>query len=367
MNIGLLITRFPPDVLGGAELQSKQLATVLARRGHNVTVFTRRYQGRPHLEEQDGYAIRRRDELPIAGVRMFWDLLPALLDIMRHKQRPEVLLCYQTFNSGFIGAIAQTVLGIPAVVSIRGSQEYRLRDSLRNRLLVPSIYRHVRHIIVQSSRIRKDLYEQLNAGGQAALSQKIENKVAVIPNGIDVVTRRQSEGRKIVYVGRLIREKGVADLLQALKSLPGTETLIVGDGPDRQRLEGLAAGMPVTFVGQVQPTQVSEFMQQARLLVLPSHIGDGLPNVILEAMACGVPVVATNTAGIPDLVRHGETGFLFAPGHIEQLVIYIQQLLTDDLLWQRLAKRSVDAVCEYSWELIAPQIEQLLQQECVNA
>jgi glycosyltransferase involved in cell wall biosynthesis len=362
MNIGLLVTRFPPDVIGGAELQTKQLAAALARRGHNVVVFTRRYQNRPYLEQQDGYLIRRRNELPIAAVRMLWDVLPALRDIARHSPRPEVLLCYQTFNSGLIGAVAQAVLGIPAIVAIRGSQEYRLDQSLAHRSLVPPIYRQVRQIIVQSARIENDLHEQLEAGGQTSLSKQIAKKVVVIPNGIDLNHNPRSTGTKIVYVGRLIQEKGVADLLQAVRHLPGTETLIVGDGPDRCRLESLAAGTPVTFVGQVKPTRVVDFLRQARLLVLPSHIGDGLPNVILEAMACGVPAVATHTAGIPDLVRHGETGFLFAPEDIQQMTHCMRQLLDDDALWQRMAQRSRERVREYSWEEITPRVEQVLQQ-----
>ncbi|MCC6170076.1 MAG: glycosyltransferase family 4 protein [Caldilineaceae bacterium] len=362
MNIGLLITRFPPDQIGGAELQAKQLATALAQRGHNVTVFTRRYHGRPFMEQQDGYRICRHNELPLPGVRMAWDIVPTLTDFARHSPRLHVLLCYQTLSSGLIGAAAQAVLGIPAIVSIRGSQEYHLDCSLAHRLLTPPIYRRVRRIIVQSSRIGSDLNEQLRLNGQTALSKQIAQKIVVIPNGIDLTPGPPSNGTKIVYVGRLIREKGVADLLQALKCLPTAETLIVGDGPDRQRLESLAAGLPVTFIGQVRPSQVADYLQQARLLVLPSHLGDGLPNVILEAMACGVPAVATHIAGIPDLVHHGKTGFLFTPGDVAQMAGFMRRLLTDDSQWRCMAQRSRELVSEYSWDLITPRIEQLLRQ-----
>jgi glycosyltransferase involved in cell wall biosynthesis len=314
------------------------------------------------LEQQHGYLIRRRNELPIPALRMFWDVLPALLDIARQRPRPDVLLCYQTINSGFIGVIAQSLLGIPAIVSIRGNREYRLRSSWPERWLAPGIYRRAQRIIVQSPRISVDFHEQLEVAGHMALSEQIEEKVVVIPNGIELPTGPRANGSKVVYIGRLIQDKGVADLLHALGQLPGTEALIVGDGPDRSRLEELAANLPVTFVGQVMPSQVVDFLQQARLLVLPSHMGDGIPNVILEAMAWGVPVVATNTAGIPDLVHHGESGFLFAPGDVTQLAAYIRQLLSDDALRERMAQRGLEIVTEYSWEWIVPRIEHILRQ-----
>ena len=360
MNIGLLIGRFPPDLIGGAELQSQQIAGELAQRGHHVTVFTRRYHGRPYQEWRDGYLIRRRNELPVSGVRMVWDTFPALRDIGWHRPRPQVLLCYQTSNSGLIGVFAQSLLGIPTVVSIRGNREYRIRGSRVSRLMVPAVYRRAQFLIVQSPHLVEDLHAQLRLGGEADLSEQLKSKVRVIPNGIRPLRGIRSTGNKVVYVGRLIKNKGVADLLLATKELPGQEVLIVGDGPDRGRLEKLAQGMRVVFAGQVAPSSVIDYLQQARVLVLPSQLGDGLPNVILEAMACGVPVVATRTAGIPDVVRHEQTGFLFEMGDTQQMAMYIDSIMKDDGLWQRMGDRSLEVVQAYSWDVIVPQIEQLL-------
>ncbi|MDH3717924.1 MAG: glycosyltransferase family 4 protein, partial [Planctomycetota bacterium] len=303
MNIGLLITRFPPDLVGGAELQIRQVAAELARRGHAVTVFTRRYNGRPFVERQDGYLIRRRRELPIPALRMLWDTIPALWNIFRQRPRPQVLLCYQMLNSGLIGVVAQSALGIPAVVSIRGQEEYRIADSLRNRLLIPAIFRRARSVVVQMPGIQNDLQEQLEKAGKAELNRSLQSRIAVVPNGVTVACSQRSRGTKVVYIGRLVADKGVADLLQALKELPNLDALIVGDGPDRQRLESMAQGSRVTFVGEVPPEEVVQYLQQARMLVLPS-LREGLANVILEAMANGVPVVTTRVEGTADLVRH---------------------------------------------------------------
>lgn len=361
MNIGIVIGRFPPDRIGGAELQAQQLAAGLARRGHEVTVFTRRYSGRPYRQRQDGYLVCRRDELPQPGVRAVWDIPAALWSIARLRPRPQVLLCYQTLNSGLIGVMVQSLMGIPAVVSIRGNREYRWDDSSINRLLVPAIYRRARRLLVQSPRILEDLHTQLKSAGQKALSEQLKLKTSIIPNGIHMPAGAQADGAHVIYVGRLIENKGVADLLLAMKQYPDTRTLIVGDGPDRARLESLAQGMQVTFVGQVAPSAVIDYLRQARLLVLPSYLGDGLPNVIIEAVANGVPVVATRTAGIPDLVRHGETGFLYEPGDIQQLTAHIGRLLKDDPLRAYFSQGGRQVAYIYSWDVVVPQVEKLLE------
>jgi glycosyltransferase involved in cell wall biosynthesis len=168
-----------------------------------------------------------------------------------------------------------------------------------------------------------------------------------------------------MYIGRLIRGKGVADLIAAMKQLPQAELLVVGDGPDRTRLQALAEGTSTTFVGCVSHKAIADYLQQARVLVLPSHSGDGLPNVILEAMSWGVPVVATNTAGIPDVVYHGETGYLYEPGDVDKIAAYVGCILTNDEIHHKLSAQALHTVQSYSWSSVAPQIEQLLL-ECLE-
>jgi glycosyltransferase involved in cell wall biosynthesis len=251
MNVGLIIGRFPLDLIGGAELQAKQMAEQLARRGHQVVVFTRRYSGRPYLEAVDGYTICRRDELPFRSLRMVWDTFPAVWNMARYHPRPDVLLCYQTLNSGLIGMIAQALLGIPMVLSVRGNREYRLGNStVQRRLLVPPIFSHAKCVIVQSARILDDMCEQFRLVGKVELARDLQAKTEIIPNGINRFSFRPSRGEHVIFVGRLIRNKGVVDLIEGMKQLPGAELLIVGDGPERDRLEALADELSVTFVGE---------------------------------------------------------------------------------------------------------------------
>jgi len=360
MNIALIMGGYPPEAIGGAELQAQQLATELACRGHNVTVFTRRLSNSPCLEQRDGYLIRRRNVLPIAGLRMIWDTFSATWNILQQRPRPDVLFCYQAIISGIIGIVAQRLLGIPMILSVRGNEDYRISHPIYKRLIVPPVYKYARRVVVQSAHILKDMMEQLQLAGRSELASEVLSKTVVIPNGINPEYFQRSSGNKIIYVGRLIAGKGVADLINGMKELPEYELIIVGDGPERKHLEMLCRGMRVTFTGMVIPSQVREYLWQARILVLPSHLGDGLPNVIMEAMACGVPVIATRTAGIPDLVRHSETGFQFEIGDIGKMVSYMNCLMENDQLWKELSDQSIEAIQSFTWENVIPEIEQLL-------
>lgn len=365
IDIGILVSGFPPEVLAGAELQAQRTAEELARRGHRVTVFTRSQGTYASPVELNGYTVHPRRVLPITGARTMWDVVSALGHIASSQPRPDVVLCYAYFVSGLIGVLAQKLLGIPAAVSVRGSLEYRLKGGLKKGFIAPFVFGAARRVVVQTPRIADDMYTQFQQAGRKELSEVVRAKTCVIPNGIDLPLPERADGSQVLYVGRLVECKGIADLIMAIKEVRSAELVIVGDGPDRTRLEGLADGSPVVFEGHVPHAAIADYLRQARVLVLPSHRGDGLPNVIMEAMSLGVPAIATETAGIPDLVRHGKTGYLYEPGDIRQLAIYINQLLSDDELHQKFGESSLQAIQSYSWDTVTPQVERMLL-ECAR-
>jgi glycosyltransferase involved in cell wall biosynthesis len=150
--------------------------------------------------------------------------------------------------------------------------------------------------------------------------------------------------RLVLAVGRLSREKGQVDLIDAFRRLhrahPGlaAKLVIVGEGPERPRIEQavLRWGMAgrVRLVGQV--TDPREYYAAADLFVLPSH-SEGCPNVVLEAIAAGVPVIATSAGGVPEILRHGQSALLVEPRQPRALVEAIALLLSDSHLARRLA------------------------------
>jgi glycosyltransferase involved in cell wall biosynthesis len=139
--------------------------------------------------------------------------------------------------------------------------------------------------------------------------------------------RREGPGEYFLYAGRLSEEKGVTTLLRAWKgvSLP---LLVVGDGPQASELRAMASD-PVEFRGAVSPPEVAAFVRRARAVVVPSIWYEGQPRGILEAYAAGVPVIASDIGGLPEIVADGVSGSLVAPDSADAWREAIDRFLDD--------------------------------------
>jgi len=186
------------------------------------------------------------------------------------------------------------------------------------------------------------------AQGMRLVAPSNWDKMHVIRCGVPfdrLPLKQASKRRTIVCVGRLSPEKGQTGLLRAFAQLrtshPNLTLRLVGDGPDRDALERLSqelsVGDAVTFAGRLPEPDTLVEIAKADLLVLPSFM-EGLPIVLMEAMALGVPVIASRVAGIPELVVDGKTGLLFAPSNWDELAQCIARLLGDKALCATLAQ-----------------------------
>ena len=160
--------------------------------------------------------------------------------------------------------------------------------------------------------------------------------------------REPSSPPRLVYIGRLSAEKGVANLVMALGRIkqegfePVPTLMIIGDGPQRQMLEALASrcgcGHLISFEGQLVRQDLSERLQHADLCVQPS-LTEGFSKAWLDAMAHGVPVLATDVGGARDVIgNRGERGWLAAPGDVDSLAHELRRALTEPRDWRRLRR-----------------------------
>jgi len=161
-------------------------------------------------------------------------------------------------------------------------------------------------------------------------------KLHIVHCGVDPklfeMKKHVGRGSKILFIGRLAAAKGLPVLLDAIARLESASLDIAGDGPDREMLEKktklLGLSDRVRFLGYQSQSQVRELLHLTDVFVL-SSFAEGVPVVLMEAMAAGVPVVATCIAGIPELVQHEHSGLLVSPGDVDATSNSIRQLLED--------------------------------------
>ena len=362
MKIALLIGHFPPAAYGGAELQAEGWARRLASR-HEVTVVTRADHMRPvGREGRDGFSIVRTPVSSLPGWRTLADLSAIQRALAALEPRPDVLLCFQTFISGLAGTRAGRRLGIPAIVWVRGEAEYRLGESRFHRWLSPRVWSAAAGVLVQSEANRTALLAELERHAPARAA-KVRTKLEVVENGLTLpACSPLPAAGAVLSVGRLIPDKGMDVVIEAC-ARAGRPLVIAGSGPERAALEARArtSGSDVRFAGQVGRPELDALYAQASVVVLAARRGEGLPNVLLEAMAQARPVVATSCAGTRDLLADGENGLLVPAGDALALAAAIERLAADRVLAARLADAARATAERFEWERVGPHLEAVLE------
>ncbi len=297
------------------------------------------------------------------GRSMFYSCWPALKTAAR-EHRPTVLLATWLYPTGQAALLAAQRLDLPLVIKLHGS------DLLvqKNRPAILPILRQVLDRAAAVLAVSPNLAQEATAQGARP------EKVFIVPNGVDqalFAPQDQQEARQrlglpvdgplALYLGRLAPGKGLEMCLEALAALPQARLLVVGDGPLRPGLEAqaqrLRLGPRLIWAGGQPHPNIPLYLAAADLLVLPS-LSEGEPNVILEALSCGRPVVASRVGNIAGMVEHGREGLLFPAGDQALFVEYLGQALART--WDPSALRQ--SVAGRSWAGGARKILQVLSQ-----
>ncbi len=352
----MLISNFYP-VLGGAEQQALRLSCSLASRGISVSVLTRARQGSKSFETIDKVSVYRKIKVLDKGKWFgITYILSSFYFLFKMRNTYDIIHCHIADGLGTTAAIAIKLLFNKKVIimiasSGQGSDFHTLKKNFLNRCCL-KLTHAADKIISLCNLSTKELYNE----------NYLASQIVQIPNGININKFYPKESSKIenriITVGHLTKIKGTDILLQAVANLikKGVSHFhfdIIGDGHDRTYFENIAKGLNInshiSFHGD--SNNVLALLQQSRIFVLPSR-AEGHSNALLEAMSCGLPVIASNVGGNLDLIQSGINGILFEEGNHEQLSSAIETILDDKQLREKLGKNARQTIVEgYSMAL----------------
>jgi glycosyltransferase involved in cell wall biosynthesis len=270
--------------------------------------------------------------------------------------------CWSAWPSGFFGFINK----MPYIIALRGSDvpgfnpRFKIADKL--------FFSHYSKLVWEKA------YEvTANSIGLKKLAQKTwDGDISVICNGIDTEQFRPKEkphsGKIILLtVSRLIKRKGVRYIIRAmpdiLKKHKSVELHVIGDGPEKADLmklaEKLGVKSSVKFIGYVQHNKLPRHYQGADIFILPSQF-EGMSNTILEAMACGLPVITTNTGGTKELIN--DNGIVIRKYSMQDIADAVIKLIGDKATMQSMSQNSRKIALDYSWKAVAEQYHKLYKE-----
>ncbi len=353
------------------------LAKHLVKLNHRVFVISPFYRGSKEFEQIDGVKVFRFKYgkqgwksvgygelvLDISLKKMFH--IPIILFFAHCLRRIltldsqidfDVIHANFSIPTGLIACATKKIIRKPVVVHLRYT---RINDEPYFSMLRP-LYRYTfskcDDIIANGSWL-------LDLVKKAGIKRTIGHN---IPNGVDKHLFHHTTAKKIrnslLFVGHLSENKGVTDLLEAFRlistDIPGTELHIYGTGPMRAAVQEFASRnrLRIFTHGIVSHEKVARIMNRYQIFVLPS-IAEGTPNVVLEAMACGLPVVATRVGGIPDLIENGRNGILVEPEKPIEIANAVLRLLRNRTYAAKLAREARFTVeSGHSWEKCALRV-----------
>ncbi|MFI7026765.1 glycosyltransferase family 4 protein [Micromonospora sp. NPDC049900] len=376
----ILSWEYPPVLVGGLGRHVHALSVALAAAGHQVTVVTRHADGAPLEEHVDGVRVVRAAEDPVTFPLATGSLL-AWTMAFNHTLTRAALRAADTGDYDVVHAhdwlVAHTAitvaehLDLPLVTTIHATEAGRHQGWLPEEMnrTIHGVEHWLSNASTRLIACSGYMREQITT-----LFDVPAGHVDVVPNGVDdrawrarpraVATARArfaGDGPLLGYAGRLVYEKGVQHLVDAVPELrerhPGLRVLIAGDGPYRGELEDrigqLGLGRTVRFAGFLDNTQLPAVLGATDATVVPS-LYEPFGMVALEAAAAGAPLAVARTGGLAEIVEPGVTGVTFPHSDPSALAGAVGQLLGDEVFARRVARAARTMVGRrYGWATIA--------------
>ena len=357
MNLKVaIVAPYDLSVHGGVNTQIRGQAKALRRLGHEVDVF-----GPASSPLADGeHALGRAVAIMIGGTESGLGVDPrafAAVTRMAHGSF-DVIHVHEPLTP-LVPWLAIAAARRPLVGTFHVHRDAGHRLYARWKSVLEPMMRRLRARIAVSD------------AAQRTVAQHFAGDYEIVPNGIDVATYRRprprppelgADRRVVLYVGRLEPRKGVDHLIRAIASVqrtaPDVQLTIVGDGPDRLGLMSLAAAnAAIHFAGRVPDDQLCAYLQAADVVCSPAIGDESFGLVLLEAMACGKPIVASRIDGYQGLVGATGCARLVTPGDADALARELTTVLASPALQHELGQAGAAAASDYDWKAIALRLD----------
>ncbi|MFH1772290.1 MAG: glycosyltransferase family 4 protein [Candidatus Omnitrophota bacterium] len=367
MKILIINHEFPPAG-GGAATACASMAKYLVREGVEIEVLTSRLKGYPAIETKDGYSIKRclgfRQSLCQGSILevLFFTIHGFFYFPRRIKNnKPDKVFAFFSLPSGMLGLFIKRKLKIPYYVFLRGFDVpgfYAGKFSFLNKILKPLI----KYIWINADKI----IANSQSLKELALKTSRKKEINVIPNGVDTEIffpsghKKDSDKIRLLFVGRLNKQKGLIYLLDSIQKVvqDGFNNFaleIAGEGPEtnllKRRSETLNIAYKVIFNGWCDRDTLVKKYQEADIFINPS-LDEGMPNAVLEAMACGLPIIASDIPAHRELIVKGEEGMLIQIKDYCSLSHAIELMISNAKLRDKFEKATLKRAHEHNWKNI---------------
>jgi glycosyltransferase involved in cell wall biosynthesis len=371
-------------IKGGMDLHGRLLSEGMATRGHDVSIISTRHPVGIDYEERNGVKLFYLKGTEFGSRRRGWSRRSVKRFSELHAHKPFEVLWSQSFDAFGLATARKEVLTVPVVPTLHGSIQQEattFRANLLSSVLKPqkiirallglffSYFVAQRPLLALADRIItvSDLVTEDLARWYGP---KITRKCITIPNGIDTAVFRPDEDQRaeirgkygiaeretlLLTMGRITREKGHHLAVEALRQLRGKnepcKLMVVGEGDNRGALEeqvqkgGLSEH--VIFAGQVDNAQTPYYYNSADIFIMPTLTVEGLPFVLLEAMACAKPVIASRIGGNTTLLGETRKGLLVDPGKAGQISVKVRSLVQNPAFAKKVSRAAREAVLKY--------------------
>ena len=356
MRIALFTETFLPKIDGVVNTLCRLLKH-LEKNGHRAMVFAPADSpprfGNTHIVRLPGAVLPFYREL-----KLLTPVFPVLRFLRPFK--PDVIHLVNPFSLGPVGLWAGRRMGVPVISSYHTDLPGFIEKwGYRRIALGVDVYLRMIHNLTATtlcpSFATREILENKGFERVGIWSRGVERERFSPEKASPAMRHRLTNGDVekplLIYVGRLSKEKKVDCLIDMVRAIPDMRLAIVGDGPHRRALEEVMANDRVVFTGYLTDDDLVQAYASADVFVFPSE-NDTFGNVVLEAMASGLPVVAARSGGPLDMVHHGENGFLFEPGDVRNLIGGVRRIVDDADLYAQMQAGALKEAQSRSWKAV---------------